>query len=65
MGLQERLQQVTRFLQRAATKGHQLRQDEAGDESAAASAGEQGRRREERPLDGMSAEDRARKQTSR
>jgi hypothetical protein len=61
MGLRERLQTVTQFLQRAATRGHQLRR---GDESAASSAEEQGRQREERRLGGMTAEDRAWEQAS-
>ena len=58
MGLRERLQKVTQFFQKAATRGHQLREEEARDEGAATSAGEQDRRREERRLGGMTAEDR-------
>lgn len=64
MGLRERLQMVTQFFQRAATKGHQLREDDARDESVAASAGEQSRQREERRLGGMTAEDQAWEQAS-
>ena len=58
MGLRERLQKVTQFVQKAATRGHRLREDEARDEDAATSAGEQDRQREERRLGGMTAEDR-------
>ena len=58
MGLRERLQAVTQFFQKAATRGHQLREEEARDEGAATSADEQDRGREERRLGGMTAEDR-------
>jgi hypothetical protein len=58
MGLRERLQKVTQFFRRATTQGHQLRQDDARDESSSSSAGEQSRQREERRLGGMAAEDR-------
>ena len=64
MGLRERVQMVTQFLQKAATKGHQLREEEAPDESHAPSVGEQSRQREERRLGGMTAEDRAWEQAS-
>ncbi len=64
MGLRERLQMVTQFFQKAATRGHQLREDEARDASTASFAGEQGRQREERRLGGMTAEDRAWEQAS-
>lgn len=64
MGLRERLQMVTQFFQKAATRGHQLRQEEERDESQAPSTGEQGRQREERRLGGTTAEDQAREQTS-
>ena len=64
MGLRERLQMVTQFFQKAATKGHQLREDAEGDESPAPSAGERTRQREERRLGGMTAEDRAWEQAS-
>jgi hypothetical protein len=64
MGLRERLQKVTQFLQRAATQGHQLRQDDPRDQSPAPSAGEQSRQREERRLGGMTAEDRDWEQAS-
>jgi hypothetical protein len=59
MGLRERLQQVTKLFQKAASRGHQLRQDDARDEGPASSAGEQSRQREERRRGAMSAEDRA------
>ncbi|MDF3017637.1 MAG: hypothetical protein K0R44_2862, partial [Thermomicrobiales bacterium] len=55
MGLRERLQKVTQFFQKAATKGHELRAEEARDEGAASSAGDQIRQREERRLGGMTA----------
>jgi hypothetical protein len=58
MGLRERLQRVTQFFQKAATRGHQLREEETRDEGAASSGGEQSRQREERRLGGMTAEDR-------
>jgi hypothetical protein len=58
MGLRERLQKVTQFFQKAATRGHQLREGEARDEGAASSAGDQSRQREERRRGGMTAEDR-------
>jgi hypothetical protein len=64
MGLRERLQTVTQFFQKAATRGHQLRQDDARDESPASSAEEQSRQREVRRLGGMTAEDRAWEQAS-
>ena len=64
MGLRERLQMVTQFFQKAATRGHQLRQEDERNESQAPSAGEQGRQQEARRLGGMTAEDRAREQAS-
>ena len=64
MGLRERLETVTQFFQKAASRGHQLRQDDARDESVASSDGEQSRQREERRLGGMTAEDRAWEQAS-
>ena len=64
MGLRERLQSVTQFFQKAATRGHQLRQDDARDESPASSSEEQGRQREERRRGGMTAEDRDWEQAS-
>ena len=64
MGLRERLQAVTQFLEKAATKGRQLRADDERDERQAPSAGEQDRQREERRLGGMSAEDRDRQAQS-
>ena len=63
MGLRERLQRLTQFFQKAATRGHQLR-EEARDESSASSVEDQGRQREERRLGGMTAEDRAWEQAS-
>ena len=64
MGLRERLQKVTQFFQKAATRGHRLREQEARNEDAATSAGEQDRQREERRLGGMTAEDRDWEQAS-
>ena len=64
MGLRERFQEVTQFFQKAATKGHQLREDAERDESAAPSAGERTRQREEQRLGGMTAEDREWEQSS-
>lgn len=64
MGLRERLQSITKLFQSAATKGHQLRQDEERDQSQASAGGEQTRQREERRLGGMTAEDRAWEQAS-
>jgi hypothetical protein len=58
MGLRERLQSVTQFFQQAATKGHQLREDEERGENHASSAGEQARQGEERHQGGMTAENR-------
>jgi hypothetical protein len=64
MGLRERLQSVTQFFQKAATKGHELRQSEERGENDDSSAGGQTRQREERRLGGMSAEDRDGEQAS-
>ena len=64
MGLRERLQSVTQLFQSAATKGHQLRQEDERGENDAPSAGGQTRQREERRLGGMSAEDRDWEQAS-
>jgi hypothetical protein len=64
MGLRKRLQSVTQFFQKAATRGHQLREDAEGDESAASSAGDQSCQREARRHGGMTAEDRAWEQAS-
>jgi hypothetical protein len=64
MGLLERLQSVTQFFQKAATRGHELRQDEERGENDASSAGDQTRQREERRVGGMSAEDRDWEQAS-
>jgi hypothetical protein len=58
MGLGERLQSVTQFFQKAATRGHQLREDEERGENHASSAGEQARQGEERHQGGMTAENR-------
>ena len=58
MGLRERLQAVTQFFQKAATRGHELRRDEERGENDDASAGAQTDQREVRRLGGMSAEDR-------
>jgi hypothetical protein len=59
MGLREHLQSVTQFFQKAATRGHQLREDEARDESQASSAGGQRTQRDESHPAGITAEDRA------
>ena len=64
MGLRERLQSVTQLFQSAATKGHQLREDEERGESPAPSAGTEGDRRDEPRQDAMTAEDREKEQTS-
>ena len=64
MGLRERLQSVTQFFQKAATRGHELRQEDQSGENDAPSAGEQTRQREERRLGGMTAEDREWEQAS-
>ena len=64
MGLRERLQSVTQFFQKAATRGHQLRQEDDRGENHDSSAGAQTRQREERRLGGMSAEDRDWEQAS-
>jgi len=57
MGLRERLQGVAQFFQKAATRGHELREKEH-DEGPPPSAGEQSRDQEERRLGGMTAKDR-------
>jgi hypothetical protein len=64
MGLRERLQTVTQFFQKAATRGHRLRQEDERGENHAPSSGEQAQQREERRLGGMTAEDRDREQAS-
>jgi hypothetical protein len=64
MGLRERLQKVTQYFQKAATKGHELREEEARDEGAASSEGEQSHQREEQPLGGLTAEDGDREKAS-
>ncbi len=64
MGLRERLQKVTQFFQKAATRGHQLRENDERDEGPGSSAGSQSSQREARRLDGMTAEDRAWEQAS-
>lgn len=64
MGLRERLQAVTQFLEKAATRGRELRQGDERDERQASSTGDQSSQREERRLGGMSAEDRAWEQAS-
>ena len=58
MGLRERLQQVTQLFQKAASRGHQLRQEDERGENHAPSSGEQSRQREERRRGAMTAEDR-------
>jgi hypothetical protein len=64
MGLRERLQSVTQFFQKAATRGHQLRQEDERGENDDSSAGDQTHQREERRLGGMSTEDRDWEQAS-
>ena len=64
MGLRERLQIVTQFFRKAATRGRQLRQEDEREENDAPSAGEQTRQREERRRGGMTAEDRDWEQAS-
>ena len=64
MGLRERWQSVTQFFQKAATRGHQLRQEDEPGSHHASSAEEQNRQREDRRLDGMTAEDRDWEQAS-
>ena len=63
MGLRERLQSVTQFFQKAATRGHQLRENEERGENRAPSGGEQDRQRDEPRGTGSAAEDRDRGQT--
>ena len=64
MGLRERLQSVTRFFQRAATRGHELRQeDERGEHHASSAAEQTSQRQAPRPGE-MSAEDRDWEQAS-
>jgi hypothetical protein len=58
MGLRERLQAVTQLFQKAASRGHQLRQEDERGENHAPSSGEQSRQREERRRGAMTAEDR-------
>ena len=61
MGLRERLTQVTQFFHKARTEGRKLMDEDA---RQAASAEERVGQREERRLDGMTAEDRAWEQAS-
>ena len=58
MGLRESLQSVTQFLQTAATKGHQLRENEERAESRASSTGAQNGQPAEQRQDAMPVEDR-------
>ena len=62
MGLRERLQTVTQFFQKAASRGRRLRQEDELSESHAPSAGEQTRQREAQSRSGVTAEDRDREQ---
>ena len=55
---------MTQFFQRARSKGHELRDEEADGEQATASAAEQSSQREERRRAGMTVEDRAWEQAS-
>jgi len=50
MGIQERLQTVTQLFQKAATRGHELREDEEQGENHSSSGAEQTRQQ-----DGMTA----------
>jgi hypothetical protein len=58
MGLRERLQAVTQFFQKAATKGHELRENEERGENGAPSGGEQSRQRDEPRGNGTPTENR-------
>jgi hypothetical protein len=64
MGLRERLQSVTQFFQKAATRGHELREEDERGEKPAPSAAEQTRQPEEQSPGEMTAEDRDREQAS-
>lgn len=58
MGLRERLQKVAQFFEKAAARGHRLRQENERGENHPPSSQEQTSQREERRLGGMTAEDR-------
>ena len=57
MGLRERLQAVTRFFEKAAARGSQLRQEERG-KNRVSPAGALDRQRHEPPESGPAAQDR-------
>jgi hypothetical protein len=63
MGLRERLQTVTQFLQNAASKGRRLRREKERGENRAPSAAEQTGQREARRPGETKAEARDREQT--
>ena len=65
MGLRERLQTVTQFFQKAATRGHKLRQEDERGENQAPASGEQARPQGERRGREKTAEDRDSKRASR
>ena len=58
MGIRERLQAVTQFFQKAATRGHQLRQEDERSEKREPPAGALDRQRHEPPQSGPATEDR-------
>jgi hypothetical protein len=58
MGIRERLQSVTQFFQKAATRGHQLRQEDERSENREPPAGALDRQRHEPPQSGPAAGDR-------
>jgi hypothetical protein len=62
MGLRERLQSLTQFFQKAATRGHQLRENEERGGGQASSAGDQSRQRDEAHPGGPKADDRSSEQ---
>ena len=65
MGLRERLQSVTQFFQKAATEGHELRQEDESGEHQASSAAEQTSQGEARRPGAMTADGRNKEQAGR
>ena len=65
MGLRERLQAVTQFFQKAAIRGHKLRQEDERGEKRAPSGGERDRQRDGPRGSGTTAEDRGGERASR
>jgi hypothetical protein len=65
MGLRERLQSVTQFFQKAATKGHELRQEDESGENQASSVAEQTPEGEASHPGGMTADGRNKEQADR